>query len=275
MMKTSATRSVHRPSSDFPGHETEASAGAYREPVKRRARGFTLMEILITVSVIAALAVVTLPLLNGKGNAERLLVEATGRIRLRRLEARHLRPLGAPTAHEGWAQSPVIIDFRRLERTAPLRIDGAATNYDGVDAVRGLPVTHFDLTRRAWEYVYEGAPLSLPTGWQVVTDAAQLPDEVGLIKDSVGRVCGIPVSAAGFDARGRAWADRDGDGLAESAPEVLAQAAAGGFMPFWAIYFTDGETAVAVALYSTGVEEAWRWSPGNGWRGWRSRAVGE
>lgn len=227
------------------------------------------------MSIIAALAVATLPVLSGKVTTENLLVEAIGRVRMRRLEARHLRPLGAPTALEGWTQPPVMIDFSRLERTAPLRIDGAATNYDEFDAERGLPLTHFDVTRGAWEYVYEGTPLRLPGGWRLAGDATQLPDGVGVIKDSAGKPRGLPVSAIGFDARGRAWADRDGDGLAESSPETLAEGEAGGDMPFWAVYFTDGETAVAVGVHSTGVEEAWRWSSGDGWRGWRNRAAGE
>lgn len=258
-MQTSSTRPVHQSSPD----------------VSNRARGYTLIEVLIVVSVIAALTVVTLPVLSGRGNAERLLSEAMGRIRMRRVEAKHLRPLGAPTAHEGWTQPPVVIDFGRLERTAPLRIDGAATNYDAFDSARGLPVSHFDVTRGAWEYVYEGTPLRLPDGWRLAADAAQLPDRVGPIRDAAGRPWGVPVSAIGFDAQGRAWADRDGDGLVETAPEALTEAAAGGGMPFWAVYFTDGETAVAVAVHSTGVEEAWRWSPVEGWRGWRSRAAGE
>lgn len=255
-MKSSSTRKVHR-------------------PISNRAGGYTLIEVLIAVSIVAALAVVTLPVFSGRGNAERLLAEAVGRVRMRRQEARHLRPLGAPTAHEGWTQPPLIIDFGRLERTAPLRIDGAATNYDGRDAESGLPLTHFDVTRGTWEYVYEGVPLRPPGGWRLAADATQLPDGAGLIKDSAGKPQGVPVSAIGFDARGMAWADRDGDGLAESAPEALAEAAVGSDMPFWAVYFTDGETAVAVAVYSTGVEEAWRWSPGDGWRGWRGRAAGE
>lgn len=275
MMNPSSIREVHTPLPDFTDHKTEAVAGVCRGRVCSRAGGYTLIEVLIVVGVIAALAVVTMPLLNGRGDAERLLVEAVGRIRMRRQEARHLRPLAAPTAHEGWTQTPIIIDFRRLERTAPLRIDGAATNYEGFDGERGLALTHFDVTRGSWEYVYEGAPLRLRGGWRLVADPAQLPDGVGLIKDSAGRLRGVPVSAIGFDALGWAWADRDGDGLTESAPEALAEAAAGGNMPFWAVYFTDGETAVAVAVHSTGVEEAWRWTAGDGWRGWRGRAAGE
>lgn len=227
------------------------------------------------MSVIAALAMVTLPTLSGRVDTERFLGEVAGRVRMRRLEAKHLRPLGAPTVHEGWTQSPIVIDFGRLERTAPLRIDGATTNYEGFDAARRLSLTHFDVTHGAWEYVYEGSPLRLPDGWRLAADAVQLPVEVGLIEDSAGKLRGVPVSAIGFDERGRAWADRDGDGVTESSPETLAAAASEGDMPFWAVYFTDGETAVAVAVHSTGVEEAWRWSSRNGWRGWRSRAAGE
>lgn len=250
-------------------------AGCCPGPVSRRAQGYTLIEVLIVVSVIAALAVVTLPRLGGSGNAERLLGEVMARVRTRRLEAKHLRPLGAPTALEGRMQPPLVIDFGRLERTAPLRIDGAATNYDGFDAGRGLPLTHFDATRGDWEYVYEGTPLRLPGGWRLAANAEQLPDGAGLMKDSAGRLWGLPVSAVGFDARGRAWADRDGDGGVESAPEILAGAEAGDETPVWAIYFTNGETAAAVAVHSTGAEEAWRWSPADGWRGWRSRSAGE
>lgn len=273
-MKHSSPRKVHTPS-DITNHKTEAVAEVCRGSITRRADGYTLIEVLIAVSVVAALAMVTLPVFSGRGNAEKLLAEAIGCVRMRRQETRHLRPLVAPTAHEGWTQPPIVIDFRRLERTAPLRINGAATNYDGFDAGRGLPLTHFDVTRGAWEYVYEGVPLRLSGGWRLAAGATELPDGAGLIKDSAGNPRGVPVSAIGFDARGLAWADRDGDGLAESAPETLAEAAAGGEMPFWAVYFTDGETAVAVAVHSTGVEEAWRWSPGDGWRGWRGRAGGE
>jgi prepilin-type N-terminal cleavage/methylation domain-containing protein len=274
-MKKTSARIVHRASPDAASYQQESVTGICRRRVPGQSLGYTLIEVLITVSVIAALAVVTLPTLGGRGNAERLLGEAMGRVHMRRLEARHLRPLGAPTVHEGWAQPPIIIDFGRLERTAPLRIDGAATNYEGFDAARSLSLTHFDVTRGDWEYVYEGTPLRLPDGWRLAADVAQLPIEAGLIEDSAGRPRGLPVSAIGFDAKGRAWADSDGDGLAESSPETLAEAAAGDDMPFWAVYFTDGETAVAVAVHSTGVEEAWRWSPGSGWRGWRSRAAGE
>lgn len=274
-MKKTSAGIFHSASSAAAVSQKRPVAGACRGAVDRRSRGYTLIEVLITVSVIVALAIVALPALSGKGDAERFLGEVAGRVRMRRLETRHLRPLGAPTVHEGWAQPPIVIDFRRLERTAPLRIDGATTNYEGFDAARSLSLTHFDVTHGAWEYVYEGTPLRLPDGWRLAANAAQLPVEVGLIEDSAGKPRGISVSAIGFDARGRAWADCDGDGVTESAPETLAEAEAGGDMPFWAVYFTDGETAVAVAVHSTGVEEAWRWSSGNGWRGWRNRAAGE
>lgn len=274
-MKKTSTRIAHSASSNAAVYQKESVAGGCRGPVDRRSRGYTLIEVLITVSVIAALAIVALPALSGRGDTERFLGEVAGRVRMRRLEARHLRPLGAPTVHERWAEPPIVIDFGRLERTAPLRIDGATTNYEGFDAARSLSLTHFDVTRGAWGYVYEGAPLLLPDGWRLAADAAQLPVEVGLIKDSTGKLRGVPVSSIGFDAQGWAWADRDGDGITESAPETLAEAEAGGEMPFWAVYFTDGETAVAVAVHSTGVEETWRWSPSDGWRGWRNRSAGE
>lgn len=274
-MKPSSTKEVHKLSTDLADSESGSVIGAERGILGGRSHGYTLIEVLIVVTVVGMLAVVTLPVLSGRESSEKFLRDAIGRVRMRRLEARHLRPLSAPTAHEGQTQPPVVIDFRRLAHTAPLRIDGAATNYDGSDAGRGLPLTHFDVTRGDWEYVYEGAPLRLPDGWRLAAGAAQLPAGVGLVKDSSGRPWGVPASAVGFDARGRAWADRDGDGLAESSPETLAEGAVGGGLQFWAVYFTDGETAVAVAVHSTGVEEAWRWSPGDGWHGWRNRAAGE
>src|ERR1700751_4934575 len=119
MMKTSSKRIVHRASSHATDYRKEPAAEGCRGSVNNRARGYTLIEVLITVSIIAALAIATLPVLSGKVNTENLLVEAIGRVRMRRLEARPLRPLGAPTAHEGWTQPPIMMDFHRLQPPAP------------------------------------------------------------------------------------------------------------------------------------------------------------
>lgn len=235
--------------------------------------GFSLVEMMIVVAVIVIVAAFAWPNLKSRDRRGDLLRQNTEALQGRRKEARLLAPLNAKTAQENYTQPPLIIDFKQPATTAPLRIEGTDNNGDFMDDDRpGISLTRFNAAAGQWRYAYEGAPLALPTGWRLLPDGAGLPAGVGLIKDSAGGVLGRPVSAVGFDANGDAWGDQDGNGTAESSPRSLT-GAAGSESPFWAVYFTDGETACAVAVHATGYIESWVNTP-EGWRGRKSRTPG-
>lgn len=235
--------------------------------------GFSLVEMMIVVAVIIVVAAFAWPNLKSRDGRGDLLRQGTEALQGRRKEARLLSPLGAKTAQENYTQPPLIIDFKQPATTAPLRIEGTDNNGDFIDDDRpGISLTRFNAAAGQWRYAYEGAPLALPSGWRLLPDGAGLPAGVGLIKDSAGNVVGRPVSAVGFDAGGDAWGDQDGNGTAESSPRSLT-GTPGSESPFWAVYFTDGETACAVAIHATGYIETWVSTPA-GWRGRKSRTPG-
>jgi len=228
---------------------------------------------MVVVAVVVIIAAFAWPNLKSRDRRGDLLRQASEALQGRRKEARLLAPLNAKTAQENFNQPPLIIDFKQSATTAPLRVEGTDNNGDLIDDDRpGIFLTRFDAAAGRWRYAYEGTPLALPTGWRLLPDGAGLPAGVGLIKDSAGGVLGRPVSAVGFDANGDAWGDQDGDGTAESSPRSLA-GAPGSEAPFWAVYFTDGETACAVSVHATGYIESWVSTP-DGWRGRKSRTPG-
>lgn len=236
--------------------------------------GYTLVQVIISVLVIILVAAVVVPSLQGRGGRQELIELVAAQVKGRRAEARRLAPLTASTAQENFTQPPLVLDFTSPAKTAPLRVDGTDANGDFKDDQTGLNLTRYDQATRKWSYAYDGAPLSPPRGWHLAAEASALPGGIGPITSDGGQTLGIPVSAVGFDASGEAWGDRDGDGEPESAPRFLsAAAAANSEAPFWAIYFTEGETAAAVAVHATGLVEAWTYTS-NGWRGKNNRRPG-
>jgi type II secretory pathway pseudopilin PulG len=242
-------------------------------PSRTKQSGHTLVQVIICVAVLLIVAAVAFPNLSGRGRKQGLLDSVAPRVISRRAEAKRLAPLGAPTSQENYTQPPLAIDFTNLGRTSPLRIEGGDANNDFRDDATGLPLTRFNTNTKTWSYAFEGSPLTMPDGWRVASSAEGLPPGVSLISAD-GRTLGIPVAAVGFDSAGDAWGDRNGDGVPESPPSSLSSAAPpNAEAPFWALYFTDGETACAVAVHATGLVEAWSYSGGS-WKGRAGRAPG-
>lgn len=253
--------------------DSKPDAPADQRFARAACAGFSLVEMMIVVAVIVIVAAFAWPNLKSRDKRGDLLRQGTEALQGRRKEARLLSPLGAKTAQENYTQPPLIIDFKQPATTAPLRIEGTDNNGDFIDDDRpGISLTRFNAAAGQWRYAYEGAPLALPSGWRLLPDGTGLPAGVSLIKDSAGGVLGRPVSAVGFDANGDAWGDQDGNGTAESSPRSLT-GTPDSESPFWAVYFTDGETACAIAVHATGYIESWVSTP-TGWRGRKSRTPG-
>lgn len=236
--------------------------------------GYSLVQLIICILVIALVAAVVFPNLGGRGRRRDILEAAMSRVLSRRAEARRLAPLSARTSQEDFTQPPVAIDFTVASRTAPLRVEGDDANNDFNDDTTGLPLTRYDAATGKWSYAYEGTALDFPEGWRLAPSSSGLPAGVPPITTPGGDVQGIPVGAVGFDAGGDAWGDADGDGVPESSPTSLAATAPqNAESPFWALYFTEGETAGAVAVHATGLVEVWTYTP-DGWRGRANRTPG-
>lgn len=206
-------------------------------------RGFTMIEMLVVMAVAAIIAAFAVARLSSAGKEERFVQSAARRVRERRAAALRLNPLSTATSLETVSQPPLTINFADLNTTRALKLE----------APEGQPVTSFSTQTGTWTYVYAGEAIELPSGWRLATTSQELAPMPVI---NLGRF----TSSVGFTADGR------------PGPQPALPTAAGE-SPFWAIYFTNGREARAVAVHSTGLVEVWRFDPGtNTWRGFGGRS---
>lgn len=241
--------------------------------------GFTLVELLIAVSIIALIAAAVVPRLYGRNGSQQAENEIVLRLRERRAAARHLSPKNQTVTtwerfQRGYRivqttdQPPLLINFSDPESTRPLRVEGTDANQDFLDDETGLPLTRYNPKTHDWAYAYEGEPMQLPSSWHVVNPSNP-------ITDGSGEVQGIPVFSVAFDSDGRPWGyptignNYTGPtGPSAVSPDTLSSAT--GEAKFWTVYLTDGNQTVGIAVHGTGLVETWRLTE-NGWKGWRNR----
>ncbi|MGH9822192.1 MAG: prepilin-type N-terminal cleavage/methylation domain-containing protein [Blastocatellia bacterium] len=210
----------------------------YRIPAEA---GFSLLELIIVIVILVILAAFAVSQLVTPGQGDRFIQQAAARVRERHSAAIRLNPLQAATSLESYVQPPLVIDFQATATTAALSLEGSS-------------VTQFSPTTGMWNYVYQGTPLSPPPGWRLATTPAQLLP--------VPPITGNRASLAtqvGFLA----------DGTVSPAPPSQVSP---GEAPFWAIYWTNGIEARALAVHRTGAVEVWRYNPDKGaWTGYGGR----
>lgn len=234
--------------------------------------GFSLIELLIVISLITIIAALLVPRLYGRNDQQLVQTQIVYRLRERREAARHLAPKTSQDSTLGYTQPPLLIDFKTPDTTRPLRIEGTDTNSDTVDDDTGLPLTRFDAGTGQWSYAYEGTPLALPRNWNVVNPTNPIRTEVSAQTEegvTYGNVKGVPAYAIGFDTQGRPWADTDGNGSLDATPESLSSGTSGE-AKFWTIYASNGSNTIGIAVHGTGLIEVWRFADG-AWKGWRNR----
>lgn len=213
-------------------------------------RGFTLLEVLVALAIIAIIAAFAFSRFGRRDAGEALIQDAARRVRERRAAAIRLNPLDTATRLENYTQPPLVIDFADSVTTQPLLID--ATDASGKPTAFQPPITLGGTG--TWAYSYTGLPLNIPAGWAL----ALSPDYLGKIPELER---GTFTTTVGFDAAGR-----------PDPPPPLAEKSTEG--NFWAIYFlsSDGSEARAIAVHATGLVEVWRYRAANPiWRGFRDR----
>lgn len=236
--------------------------------------GFTLVEVMIVVAIVGIVAALTIARLANRDDAVRLGQAAAQRVRERRAAAIQLNSLSNPTRLQNYIQPPVTIDFTNLETTRGLRIDGVDADGDGVDDNSGQQLTRFVPPEHAgsvgsWSYAYQGEPLQLPAGWRIVvrdSDLGTIPTiPLGVIETSInftpeGKVGNQPPVSPP-------------DGKVSIDPPII-NIDPNRESPFPAIYFTNGNAAIAIAVHVTG-PEFWQWDQSSGsWLGYANRMVG-
>ena len=215
------------------------------------AAGFSLLELLIVLGIVAVVAGFAITQFKGASNGERLAQSVARRICERRSAAIKLAPQVVKTASEDYTVPPVIIDFSSLNTTAPLKLEAPA----------GTNVTCFNAPPSAggvgnWSYEYQGSALALPAGWRVVRYDAEL----GAIPQIA---LGQTTTSIGFDKDGRP----DPRPARDSEPGVGSSES-----PFWIVYFTNGTEARAVGVHATGLVEIFRYEDGI-WTGFGGRPM--
>ena len=209
------------------------------------AKGFSLLELIIAMTVLVVAVAFSIPAFSNSGQEERFIQQAARRVRERRGAAIRLNPLAAGTSIENYTQPPLLIDFANSQSTAVLVLDGPP----------GAAVTQYDQASSSWTYVYEGMPLSPPPGWRLAGSAAELSPITPI---SGGR--GAFATAVGFGC----------DGTPTPGPPLPSGP---GEAPFWSLYFTNGKEARAIAAHATGDVEVWRWdSDSLVWKGFQGRS---
>ncbi|HKP13064.1 MAG TPA: prepilin-type N-terminal cleavage/methylation domain-containing protein [Blastocatellia bacterium] len=213
-------------------------------------RGFTLLETLAALALIAIIAAFAFSRFTGRDGGESLAQDAARRVRERRSAAMRLNPLDTATPLEGYTQPPLVIDFADPDSTRPLLLD--ATDGSAKPTTFEPPATTGGTG--TWFYSYTGQPLAVPTGWSLATT----PEALGEIPP-IDR--GVFTTSVGFNAAGR--------------PDPLPAASDNpSEASFWAVYMVNaaGTEARAVAVHQTGLVEVWRYRAKTGvWQGFKAR----
>ncbi len=213
--------------------------------------GFSLLELVIVCAIITVVAGLALASFANRDEGARVVQDVASRIRARRAAAIRLNNLVAPTLLENYKQSPITIDFTNASTTALLVTEGSApTTFTAPPSSGGTGT---------WNYIYQGSPLSLPTGWRVATSSTDL-SPIPVIS------LGTPSTGLNFTGDGRLDASSLPPSPANTNPNQESQ--------FPAVYLTNGRTARAVAVHSSGLTEIWQYDESTGtWRGFGNRAA--
>jgi len=223
---------------------------------ERKSAGYSLIELLIVVGIIALVGAFALAQLKPKSDAEQVASAVSRRIQERRSAAMKLSPQMAQTTISYYLP-PVVIDFADLTTTRSLLLP-ETVEIDCSHTPQATCVTPpaTDGGVGVWTYQYQGQALNLPSGWRVAASQSDLSPIPGL---RLGEL----TTAVGFDRQGRPDPRPSQDSLSETGTIES---------PFWAIYLTNGTEARAIAIHSTGFVEPLRYDAGQ-WTGYGGRLI--
>jgi prepilin-type N-terminal cleavage/methylation domain-containing protein len=221
---------------------------------RNHSAGFSLLELVIVCALISILVAIALVSFANRDQAARFQAEVASRIRERRASAIRINALTEATSLETFRQPPISIDFRNLQTTAALVVEGQADR-----TAFNPPVTPGTLG--TWNFVYHGRELQIPTGWRIANSASDL-SPLPLIP------LGVPTTSFNFAADGRLDAD--------SLPPTPSNTNPNAESPFPTIYLTNGNDGRAVAVHPSGLLELWQYDDANRrWIGFSNRTVAD
>ena len=219
---------------------------------RNHSAGFSLLELVIVCALISILVAIALVSFANRDQAARFQAEVASRIRERRASAIRINALTEATSLETFRQPPISIDFRNLQTTAALVVEGQAER-----TAFNPPVTPGTLG--TWNFVYHGRELQIPTGWRIANSASDL-SPLPLIP------LGVPTTSFNFAADGRLDSD--------SLPPTPSNTNPNAESPFPTIYLTNGNDGRAVAVHPSGLLELWQYDDANRrWIGFSNRTV--
>lgn len=219
---------------------------------RNHSAGFSLLELVIVCALISILVAIALVSFANRDQAARFQAEVASRIRERRASAIRINALTEATSLETFRQPPISIDFRNLQTTAALVVEGQADR-----TAFNPPVTPGTLG--TWNFVYHGRELHIPTGWRIANSASEL-FPLPLIP------LGVPTTSFNFAADGRLDAD--------SLPPTPSNTNPNAESRFPTIYLTNGNDGRAVAVHPSGLLELWQYDEANRrWIGFSDRTV--
>ena len=219
---------------------------------RNHSAGFSLLELVIVCALISILVAIALVSFANRDQAARFQAEVASRIRERRASAIRINALTEATSLETFRQPPISIDFRNLQTTAALVVEGQADRTAFNPAVTPG-------TLGTWNFVYHGRELQIPTGWRIANSASEL-SPLPLIP------LGVPTASFNFAADGRLDAD--------SLPPTPSNTNPNAESPFPTIYLTNGNDGRAVAVHPSGLLELWQYDDANRrWIGFSNRTV--
>ena len=237
--------------------------------LKNKEKGFSLIELMIVIVIITIAAAFAGWAWSGQRGNQRIAIDEIVKVlEERKTSAARL----LDSAHEGNRNlDPVSIDFTDNQTTAPLRIEGADANGDGVDDDNGRRLTRWNQAAKKWDYAYEGEPLKLPDGWTIVLNPEEL--KMPEIRDAV-----LATNLAFDEERRPASRPREAIEVIEpTAARSAADAGLGGGVdvPFWCVYLRDAKSddiGFAIAIHNSGQLELWRYDfDAKTWSGYGGR----
>ena len=213
--------------------------------------GFSLLELVIVCALISIVTAISLASFANRDQAGRFQADVAARIRERRASAVRINALTEPTVLENFRQPPIGIDFTNLATTAPLVVEGPERT---TFAPPGNPGAIGQ-----WNFIYQGRPLQIPTGWRIATSASDL-SPISLIP------LGTISTSFSFTP--------DGKIEVLSLPPYTPNTNPNNENPFPTIYLTNGTTARAVAVHPAGLVELWNYDEATQkWTGFANRQV--